>query len=209
MNSPQRLVSSVVAMGLFASCSFGAESSSRPVPERQRETLSIAFGSPLSLNGEARVYLPRLDITTGPTLGSVPRTIDETDEEAFFLALVNDLLAGPTADEAAFGFGSALPLGIKVLSVIPAVSRLTIDLTGPLALLADPVVVVALAQIVYTMSEGFFIREVTIKVDGQNVEWPRHDGTRTSGPLTIFDYPTAAITSQPAYPGIISANSQI
>lgn len=202
-----RLIGGLVTLSIVTSCSFGAESTSRPIPDRQRGTLSVAFGSPLSLNGEARVYLPRLDVDSGPFLGSVPRTIEETDEEAFLVTLVNDLIAGPSADEQASGFDSAVPPGTQVLSVTPAVSRVTIDLSGSFDRLDDKALVVALAQIVYTLSEGFFIREVIIKVDGQSKTWPRQDGSRTSDPLTIFDYPTAAISSQPAYPGIFSAES--
>jgi hypothetical protein len=204
-----RVVSICTIIGLLTSCAFGAESSPRPVPDRQRGSLSVAFGSPLSLNGKARVYLPVLEVTSGSNLGSVPRTIDETDVEAFLQALINNLLAGPTVAEQSSGFTSAIPAGTRLLGVTLAVSRVTIDLTSPLSELAEADLIVALAQIIYTVSEGYFIREATIKIDGQFVEWPREDGTRSSGPVTIFDYPTAAITSQPAYPGIISPATAI
>ena len=203
------IISCIVVLGLVSSCSFGAESTSRTIPDRQRGSLNFASGPPLSLDGVARVYLPRIDIGSGDLLGSVPRVIDESDDAAFLLALVNDLIDGPSAEEIANGFGNALPLGTSVRSVTPSARKVTIDFAGPLALLNEEDLIVALSQIVYTMSEGFFIREVTIKIDGQNVELPRYDRTKTSGPLTIFDYPTAAITSQPAYPGIISSEAQI
>lgn len=190
------------------SCSFGAESTPRQVPDRQRGSLSIDFGSPLSLNGEAHIYLLRLDIDSETNLGSAPRAIDETDEEIFLRQLISDLVAGPSNNEKSQNFGTAIPVGTRVLNVVAAGKRVTLDLSGPLNQLPDEQLIVALSQIVYTMSEGFYIREVIIKIDGQNVDWPRHDGTRKSGPLTIFDYPTAAITSQPAYPGIISTESE-
>lgn len=197
-----RISGGVIALSMMVSCSFGAESTSRTIPERQRGILSVAFGSPLSLNGEARVYLPLRDIDSAPYLGSVPRTIEETDREIFLATLVDDLITGPSAEESDAGFASALPRDIRVLSVTPAASRVTIDFAGPLETLDDQQLIVAMAQIVYTMSEGFFISEVVIKVDGRSVSWPRQDGTRTTDPLTIFDYPTAAISSQPPYPGI-------
>ncbi|MFM1751160.1 MAG: hypothetical protein RL119_122 [Actinomycetota bacterium] len=199
--------SAVVSLVAVNSCSFGAESTPRQVPDRQRGSLSIDFGSPLSLNGEAHIYLLRLDIDSETNLGSAPRAIDETDEEIFLRQLIDDLIAGPSNSEKSQDFGTAIPVGTRVLNLVAAGKRVTLDLSGPLNQLPDEELIIALAQIVYTMSEGFYIREVIIKIDGQNVEWPRQDGTRKSDPLTIFDYPTAAITSQPAYPGIISTES--
>ena len=198
-----------LALAVGSSCSFGAESSPRPIPDRQRGTLSIAFGSPLSLDGQARVFLPRTDIGDGRRLGSVARLIEETEEEAFLTALIQTLFSGPSADERADGFGTAIPGDLRVLDVVPGANRVTLDISGPLTELPTDDLIVALAQIVYTMSEGFFIRDVTIRIDGADVAWPRADGSRTSNPLTVFDYPTAAITSQPAYPGIISNDADI
>lgn len=189
---------------LLAACSFGVESTSRTIPESQRGSLSGDFGIPLNLNGEFRLYLPRQDVTDGRRLGSVGRLIARTDtNDTLIVELVRSLVAGPTPAEATLGFRTAIPQGTQVLDVSPAAPRVTIDLTGPIAALPERELVVALAQIVYTMSEGFVAREIIIKVDGQSMRWPREDGSFTEEPLTIFDYPTAAITSQPAYPGII------
>lgn len=198
----------VMAFTLMA-CSFGAESSPRTIPDGQRGTLSIGFGSPLSLDGEVQMYLPRLDVADGTKLGSVARPLDEADVETLLLALVRTLVAGPTAEERALGFGTAIPDGTRVIDVSPAANRITIDLSGPIATLAPDRLIVALSQIVYTLTEGFFAREVVIKVDGESIMWPRQDGSLTENPLTIFDYPTAVITSQPAYPGIISTDASV
>lgn len=200
------VVGATLALAAVAtSCSFGAESAPRTIPGRQRGSLSIGFGSPLSLDGEVRIYLPRSD--ADGTLGSVGRTIDESDDDLLLFELIEALVAGPTDDERGQGYGTAIPRGIRVLEVAPAGNRVTIDLSGPLASLPTDDLIAALAQIVYTVSEGFFIREATITIDGAEVSWPRQDGTLTDRPLTIFDYPTAAITSQPAYPGIIPVES--
>lgn len=200
------VVGATLALAAVAtSCSFGAESAPRTIPGRQRGSLSIGFGSPLSLDGEVRIYLPRSD--ADGALGSVGRTIDESDDDLLLFELIEALVAGPTDDERGQGYGTAIPRGIRVLEVAPAGNRVTIDLSGPLASLPTDDLIAALAQIVYTVSEGFFIREATITVDGAEVSWPRQDGTVTDRPLTIFDYPTAAITSQPAYPGIIPVES--
>jgi len=207
--SRRRTCAAASALLTFASiatsCSFGAESAPRTIPGRQRGSLSIGFGSPLSLDGEVRIYLPRSDVDGA--LGSVGRTIEESDDELLLFELIEELVAGPTDDERNRGYETAIPPGIRVLEVTPAGNRVTIDLSGPLTSLPTDELIAALAQIVYTVSEGFFIREATITIDGAEVSWPRQDGTLTDRPLTIFDYPTAAITSQPAYPGIIPVES--
>ncbi|MGA0879047.1 MAG: GerMN domain-containing protein [Ilumatobacteraceae bacterium] len=199
----------LAATVVLTACSFGAESAPRTIPDRQRGKLSVGFGSPQSLDGEVRLFLPRLDIDNGTRLGSVARPLDVSDVDVLVRELIRTLVVGPTGDERALGFGTAIPQDTQLLDVSPAASRITINLTGSIASLPTEQLVVALAQIVYTMSEGFFAREVIVKVDGQTLSWPREDGTFTEDPLTVFDYPTAAITSQPAYPGIIAPNTPV
>ena len=135
------------------------------------------------------------------------RNIDEADDEDYLPQLLNELIAWPSTAEEDTTFTTAIPKDTQVLGISLVGIRLTVNLSGTLNQLPDEQLIIALAQIVYTMSEGFYDCKVIIKIEGQNVEWPRQDGTRTSDPLTIFDYPTAAITSQPAYPGIISTES--
>lgn len=170
---PLRLVGALVALSLVASCSYGAESTPQTIPERERGAPTGTLRSPLGRDGEARIYLPRRDINSGPFLDSVARVIDETEIEAILLTLINDLISGPSAEERASGFDTALPTGTQVLSVARGVRRVTLDLAGPLTFLDEAELVVALAQIVYTVSEITFIRKVIIKVDGEIVEWPR------------------------------------
>ena len=52
------------------------------------------------------------------------------------------------------------------------------------------------------------VERVSLAVDGALVEWPRGDGSLTSEPLTIFDYPGRAVSSQPDYPAIVVAGAQ-
>lgn len=210
MQRNRRFYSGILAITVaLSACSFGAESAPRTIPDRQRGKLSIGFGSPQGLDGDVRLYLPRLDIDDGASLGSVARPLDENDPDVLVEELIRMLVAGPTTDERAIGFGTAIPMDTQLLGVSPAASRITVDLTGTIASLPTEQLVVALAQIVYTMSEGFFTREVIVQVDGRTMSWPREDGTFTAEPLTIFDYPTAVLTSQPAYPGIIAPQTPV
>jgi hypothetical protein len=45
-------------------------------------------------------------------------------------------------------------------------------------------------------------------VNGQVNEWPKGDGSLTSQPLTAFDFPGRAISSQPAFPAIIKVQAE-
>ncbi|MFM8483710.1 MAG: hypothetical protein ACKOBT_10210, partial [Actinomycetota bacterium] len=95
---PRLVASALLAFAsITTSCSFGAESAPRTIPDRQRGSLSIGFGSPLSLDGEVRIYLPRSD--ADGALGSVGRTIDESDDDLLLFELIEALVAGPTDDE--------------------------------------------------------------------------------------------------------------
>ena len=65
----------------------------------------------------------------------------------------------------------------------------------------------ALAQLVLTLCEINGVQRVVVVVDGVAHDWPRGDGTLTDSPLTDYDYPGRATSSQPDYPGIISVPS--
>ena len=60
----------------------------------------------------------------------------------------------------------------------------------------------ALAQLVFTSSELDGVRQVRILVDGTGQLWPVGDGTLSSQPLTVYDYPGRVATAQPDYPAI-------
>jgi spore germination protein GerM len=63
--------------------------------------------------------------------------------------------------------------------------------------------VTAIAQLVLTLCELEGVEQVVLTVDAKSSEWPRGDGTLTSRPLTPFDFPGRAISSQPDYPTVI------
>ena len=66
----------------------------------------------------------------------------------------------------------------------------------------------AVAQIVLSLAEIDGVERVSLVVDGAVVEWPRGDGSLTSEPLTIYDYPGRAVSSQPDYPAVIEPGAQ-
>jgi spore germination protein GerM len=78
-----------------------------------------------------------------------------------------------------------------------------VDLTDDILESTGDDLVSALAQIVFSLGELSGVERIDITVDGQAQDWPRGDGSFTSEPLTVYDYPGRASSSQPAYPGYV------
>ena len=100
------------------------------------------------------------------------------------------LRAGPTADEAGAGLRSALneEASIRISRVSAAVA--TVDLPLGLAELVGSDQVLALAQLVFTLSEDPVIDEVLFTVEGEPVAAPVEDGTLLGRAVGRSDFPT-------------------
>lgn len=100
------------------------------------------------------------------------------------------LRAGPTADEAGAGLRSALndEASIRISRVSAAVA--TVDLPLGLAELVGSDQVLALAQLVFTLSEDPVIDEVLFTVEGEPVAAPVEDGTLLGRAVGRSDFAT-------------------
>lgn len=160
-----------------------------------------------SASGIERIYLltresQGSDSTTGAVLASVKRDIDERINP--YRATLDVLFKGPNSDEVGKGLESSIPSGLSVVAD-PRFEQGTvlIDLSDELTKVVGKDLINSLAQIVWTLCERPETRQVRILVDGRQQPWPRADGTLIDRPLTPFDFPGFAITSQPDFPGII------
>jgi spore germination protein GerM len=79
-----------------------------------------------------------------------------------------------------------------------------VDLTDEIFTATGDDLVSSVAQIVLTLCDISGIERVIIVVNGQVNEWPKGDGSLTSQPLTAFDFPDRAISSQPDFPAIVN-----
>jgi spore germination protein GerM len=131
-----------------------------------------------------------------PRLQAVTREIDP-NATALFTALT----AGLNASEQSDRLRSAVPTATELLAA-PAITDgvITLDLSDAIFEATGNTLVDALAQIVFTMSELPGVSAVQLRVNGVPQEWPTGDGTLTSAPLRVFDYPERNPTSQPDYP---------
>lgn len=194
----------VIGIALFttiiAGCSFGPENQSQRIPESQQQNLNEAASSNEVGIGFGRVYLQRTESTGGSVLTGVQRDISSDPFD-----IVQVLLSGPTKAEQDAGLRSAIPSSTEVLSArYVATDLVKVDLTNEIFKATGDDLVSSIAQIVLTLCDTSGIERVIIVVNGQVNEWPKGDGSLTSQPLTAYDFPGRAISSQPSFPAIVN-----
>ena len=196
----RRMMSAVMFIAIVAGCSFGPESQSQMIPESQQQNLDEATSSNEVGVGFGRVYLQRSESTGGSVLTGVQRNISNDP-----LNIVQVLLSGPTKAEQDAGLRSAIPASTEVLSArYIATDLVKVDLTDEIFKATGDDLVSSVAQIVLTLADISGIERVIIVVNGQVNEWPKGDGSLTSQPLTAFDFPDRAVSSQPDFPAIVN-----
>jgi spore germination protein GerM len=196
----------IVALGVLAAlvltggCSVSPDEVPRDIDQAAADVAQNASPSDQAAEGTGRIYLTA---TSGAgqvtTLRSVARDVgDDLD------ALLDALLAGPNTTEFADGYRSALPPGLAVNSRQRRGDVVSLDLGAEIQGLAGGALILALAQIVYTVSELPGVERVLVTVDGAPQQWPDGTGQLQSDALTVYDYPGLEPSTQPAYPAVPS-----
>lgn len=188
-----RVAALSVALSLTA-CGVQPDAAPRDLPEGERE-LAIDVPPPGSdASGADRIYL----VAPGEErlLRSVPRQADTRDE------LIEILFAGPNDEELADQYSSFIPPTTELISARPQGQMLTINLRGGITELSGANLAQAVAQIVYTASELEGIETVQLRVEDEELSWPKLNGETTSEPLRIYDYPNLVISAQPDFPPV-------
>ena len=194
------IIGTALLTATIAGCSFGPESKSQMIPESQQQNVNEATSSNEVDAGFGRVYLQRTESTGGSILTGVQRNISSDPFD-----IVQVLLSGPTKAEQDAGLRSAVPSSTEVLSARYVAGDLVkVDLTNEIFKATGDDLVSSVAQIVLTLCDISGIERVIIVVSGQVNEWPKGDGSLTSQPLTAYDFPGRAISSQPAFPAIVN-----
>jgi len=175
--------SSVVALG---ACGISAEGSANRI-----EPAEVPFGlldaEPTTTVAEtgrpATVYL-----LADNRLVAVERTLPANDELGDLLALVQ---AGPSEVERSLGVTSSVPAG-TVASVDQSRGVARVDLTTAFGDVRGGEQLLALGQIVYTLTGQPGIGGVELSLEGDAVELPLADGSVTDRPLTRDDFAALA-----------------
>lgn len=107
-----------------------------------------------------------------------------------FERLLDKLAQGPTPSEVATGTRSALPDGESFQSVTLNGGTATVDLSPPFTALSGSDQLLALAQIVFTLTSRPGIGQVQFTLGGAAIDIPRANGSLTPSPVSRDDYAT-------------------
>jgi len=139
---------------------------------------------------DVRVYFMR-----GDKLDVAHRAVAPTQQVA--TAAMQALLAGPTADEAAAGLGTAVPTGTRLLGISIAGGGATVDLTGAFAGGGGSLSMMArLAQVTFTLTQFPTVERVAFHLDGKPV-------TAFGGEGIMLDHPATRATFESVAPAIL------
>ncbi len=194
-----RAAAALLAALTFAGCGIDDDTQPRVIAPEDGES-DLADETPSSQPALGTTFRIYLLVAQSP--GQTPRLQPVTREvEPNATALFAALTAGLNASEQNDRLRSAVPSATELLSA-PTVTDgvLTLDVSDAIFEATGTTLVDALAQIVFTMSELSGVTAVRLRVAGVPQEWPTGDGSLTSAPLRVFDYPERNPTSQPDYP---------
>lgn len=195
-------VALLLVVGTVAGCDIQVEDSARPVPERDRGL----FGNQEA--GDAAAGTSRIFLLAPPSgdqearLRSVRRNVPDNPEDIF-----ESLIAGPNESEREAGLSSFLPDDIELESARLRGRTLTVNVNDSFDGLTPEALRVAVSQLVATANEIDTVENLRLQINGENQVWPLGDGQNTDRLLTIYDYPNAVESSQPAYPALPTANT--
>ncbi|HET7309857.1 MAG TPA: GerMN domain-containing protein [Mycobacteriales bacterium] len=98
------------------------------------------------------------------------------------------LLDGPSPAEAARGLTTDVPAGTRLVSLDLSGPVATVDLSSEFGTLGGSEQVLAVAQIVYTLTASRYIDSVRFAINGKPTEVPDGSGSLADTPRTRHDY---------------------
>jgi spore germination protein GerM len=189
----------LLAVVTVTGCSIQPESTPRNVPEDQRglfDAQTTTGGGAAA--GDNRIYLlASLRGDAQQQLRSVLRDVPSQP-----LDLLTSLVAGPNDEERDELLDTALPEDLVINSARRSGPVVLIDVNDALNALSQDGLRLAIAQLVLTITDLPGVEEVEITVEGSRQLWPLGDRELTDRPLTRFDYPGLAESTQPRFPPI-------
>lgn len=171
------------------STSTSSAVTSGPTTNAPTTTVEVTTTSPPETSAIAYFLLSELPDGDGPFLVPVHRTV--TRSEAVVRDAVEQLLAGPTADEQAGtpSISTAVPPGTELLGVDLDQGVATVDLSGEFEEGGGTASMQArLAQLVYSVTRVPDVESVVLHLDGQPVEVFSGEGLILDGPQTRDEY---------------------
>ncbi|MEO6627092.1 MAG: GerMN domain-containing protein [Aquihabitans sp.] len=179
--------------GLIAVCLFSAGCGVRPESDAHRTPpADVPFGL-LEDPADATAAAPEAQTVTVFLFRDkhlIP--VERTAPKGTGLADIADLVAlGPTQDERSLGLVSSLPTGqIASIKAVRGVAQ--VDLSDTFADLRSRDQILAIAQLVFSLTARPGIGRVSFTLDGAATEVPRSDGALTTDALAREDFEALA-----------------
>jgi hypothetical protein len=145
---------------------------------------STAPAAPEPLAESSRIHLVARDDTLVPRPREVtgPSLRDRLDD------LLDELAAGPTADERELQLSTALPPDVELAVTDVSAGTATIDLAGPGEAPTGLAGRRAVAQVVLSATTVPGVDAVVLTIDGERVEAPLPSGELSAAALSADDY---------------------
>ena len=179
------LIGALLCSLLFASCGFPTEDSPSPIAAEERpdelDPDSTAAATPTD---EITVWFIRDDL-----LVQRPRQIPAPLDAG---AVLESLGQGVSPVEAARGSRSAIPDSSMLVAAELAGGTATVQLAGEFLEIPPGDQVLALGQVVLTLTDLRGIGRVRFEIDGKSVATPLPDGTSTEDSVSREDFRSLA-----------------
>lgn len=177
----------VLALIVLAGCGIPIDDRSRPLAGDEIPSSVPVAPPPAPPAGELNLSL-ELFLIRGSQLAAVSRQVPMplTADKA-----LTEIVRGPTPLERGRGLRSALPRSVRLLGTVAHDVPL-IDVTESLTGVDGEEQILALAQLVFTLTSLPGVNGVSFARDGRPVEVPTGDGELKGGPLRRQDFAAAA-----------------
>lgn len=175
-----------VAALLLVGCGIGSEESPRNLHLRvDDESLSIDTQVGDGFEIGASIYLVAENARLRPTT----RRVQVSAEPSTHLGSVLDaLIAGPDEGEVPRGLRSAVPSTTRVLGVTVDDDTAVVDLSSAFASIGGREELLAVGQVVLTVTTFPGVRRVLLNLDGRPTDLPLPDGSLADGAVALSDY---------------------
>ncbi|MER7243205.1 GerMN domain-containing protein [Kribbella sp. NPDC000426] len=191
-----RAVLAVLAVVLLAGCGVPVQRQPAPIDPGAMPSRLQGTGSPTSGPASATPGKPAIQVvfTRKDQLVTFVRDAPSPAPTDRLQTVISALLAGPNPTEQADGVTSALPPELTLTVAGVQGKRVDLELAGETDGRSATENVLAVGQIVLSVTALSTIDEVTFSRNGQPVEALLADGALTAEPLTAADY--AALRSR-------------
>jgi hypothetical protein len=180
-----------VSLAAFALAACGIPTATSPSPIARSDVPYHLLDPPTttttSPGAAPAVGVAEVIFLVAPSGHLVPAT-REVAVPASLTQVVGALLAGPTATESAAGIQSFLSSAGVQVTLAASGGVATVDFTTDPIQVVGPDQTLAIAQVVYTVTQQPGVTGVTFAIAGKAIEVPTATGAQVPGPVSRSDY---------------------